>query len=118
MRTILNFIICGFILWIAAHFFPATVQIDSMGTLALATILIWVVGIVVGLLCLLMFGVGALFENIPWVIAGIILALFSDVIALTILSNNLSGFMVVGFWPKVLLSVCFTLFSLRSPSSD
>ena len=62
--------------------------------------------------------VGAVFENAIWTIIGLILLLFSEVIAMTILSDSLDGFMIVGFWPKVLLSICFFLFHLKAPSDD
>ena len=118
MRTVLNLVISGFVLWAASRLFPATVQIDSMGTLVLTTILLWVVSLIIWLLCILVMGIGAIFENAIWVIIGFILLLFSEVIAMTILSNNLDGFMIVGFWPKVLLSICFSLFQLKAPSDD
>ena len=118
MRTLLNLVIGGLVLWAASRLFPATVQIDGTRTLILATVLIWVVSLDIGLLCLLIMRIGAVFENWLWVIIGIILVLFSEVIAMTILSNHLNGFMVVGFWPKVLLSICFSLFRLKAPSSD
>ena len=118
MRTLLNLVIGGLVLWAASRLFPATVQIDGTGTLILATVLIWVVSFVIGLLCLLIMGIGAVLENWLWVIIGIILVLFSEVIAMTILSNHLNGFMIVGSWPKVLLSICFSLFHLKAPSSD
>ena len=118
MRTILNLVIGGLVLWAASRLFPATVQINGTGTLILATVLIWVVSFAVALICILIAGIGAVFENWIWIIIGIILVFFSDIIAMTILSKNLDGFMVVGFWPKVLLSICFALFHLRAPSSD
>lgn len=118
MRTLLNFVIDGLILWAASKLFPQTVQIDGFGTLVLATLLLTVIAVIVGLLCVLVAAIGAACDNAIWLIIGFVALLFSGVIAMTILSNNLGGFNIIGFWPKVLLSLVMSLFELRSPNRD
>ena len=118
MRTLLNFIIDGFILWTASKLFPQTVQIDGFGALVLTTFLLTIVTLVVGLLCILIMIIGAAFDNAIWSIVGFVALLFSSIIAMTVLSNNLGGFNIVGFWPKLLLSLAMSLFELCGPSKD
>ena len=60
---------------------------------------------IVGLLCALVAAIGVVYGNALWLIIGFVALLFSDVIAMTTLSNNLGGFNIIGFWPKVLLSL-------------
>ena len=115
MKAALSLIIHGVILWAASCLFPDIVQIDSTATLILATILIWLISFVIGIICLLIIGVGAIFDSPVWLIIGIVvlfvMIVFADVIGMTIIGDYLDGFMVVGFWPKVLLSICFSIFS-------
>ncbi|MBQ9018642.1 phage holin family protein [Candidatus Saccharibacteria bacterium] len=118
MRTLLNFVIDGLILWAASKLSPHTVQIDSFGTLVLATFLLTVIAVIVGLLCILIAEIGMACDNALWLIFGFVALLFSDVIAMAILSNSLGGFNIVGFWPKVLLSFVMFLFELSSPNRD
>lgn len=118
MITLLNFVIDGFVLWAASKLFPQVVQIDGFGTLALATFLLTAIAVVVRLLCVFVEVIGAACDNVIWLIIGFVALLFSGVIAMTILSDNLEGFNIVGFWPKVLLSLVMYLLELRSPNSD
>ena len=105
MRRILNFFITGLILFVANQLFPNVVQIDSLGTLILAAVLFWLIGIAVVIVCAVIMFVGLFFDNPLWVIVGFVAIFFIHVIALSILSATLSGFAVIGFWPKVLLSL-------------
>lgn len=47
MRRILNLFITGFILWMASKMAPEQVQIKDFGTLALATVSLWLVTIMI-----------------------------------------------------------------------
>ena len=49
MRRILNFFVTMLILFLASRWFPAHVQIDGFGALALTTLLLWLVGTLVAL---------------------------------------------------------------------
>ena len=118
MRAMLNIVINGFILWMASRLFPETVQIDGIGTLVLATFLLAIVTVAIVLLCMFVAVIGVACDNTAWFIVGFVASLFSCIIAMTILSNKLDGFMIVGLWPKVLLSICFSLFKLNDVVKD
>lgn len=124
MRTIINLFLHGLILWAAWQLFPDTVQIDGFGTLVLVTLLLWVISLVIGLIAILIFGLSVLIgagDGLAALISAIVgivlcfgLLLFADVIGLDFLSHQVQGFMVVGFWPKVLLAILFSVFSIGS----
>lgn len=118
MRRILNFFITGLILFVANQLFPDVIQIDSLGTLILAAILFWLIGIAVVIVCAAIMFVGLFFDNPLWVIVGFVAIFFIHVIALSILSATLGGFAVIGFWPKVLLSLAYSMLALGSPSTN
>lgn len=118
MRRILNFIITGFILWIAAKFFPPYVQIDNFGVLALATLLIWVVEVIIAVICVLLLAAGAAIENIPIIIIAFAVLVFTDVITFSILSTHLDGFLVNGFWTKVVLSICCNALTIGNSKKE
>ena len=118
MRRILNFFITGLILFVANQLFPNVVQIDSLGTLILAAVLFWLIGIAVVIVCAVIMIVGLFFDNPLWVIVGFVAIFFIHVIALSILSATLSGFAVIGFWPKVLLSLAYSMLALDNPPTS
>ncbi len=115
MRRILNFIITGFILWIASNFFQPYVQIDSLGTLILATFLIWIIEAIIVGICLLLLAVAAATESWLLIIVCLGIALFIDIIAFSILSAKLPGFAVNGFWTKAVLSLCCSVLTISKP---
>lgn len=117
MRRILNFIITGFILWIAAKFFPPYVQIDGFGTLIIATILLWIIEVVLAGLILLLLAAAAALESGLLAVICIIVLLFADIIAFSVLSAKLPGFAVNGFWTKAVLSLCCSVLTI-SKSKD
>jgi len=108
MRTLLNLFANAIVLFLASLLFPSVVVICSLRALILAAALIWVISIVVVLSSLLITGLGIIYPDPFWIIIGIIAVFFAEVIALSILSNTLDGFAVIGFWPKVLLAICLT----------
>ena len=112
---ILNLIIDGLILWAASKIAPDVVQISGFGTLVLATILLTVVTVAVGLLCIGVAGIGVACDNVLWAIIGVVAVFFSGIIAMALLSSWLPGFAIIGFWPKVLISLCCSLFELSKP---
>lgn len=112
MKSLLNFVLIGFILYVASCLFPETVQIDGFWTLVLATVLLEVVSLFIGVICIIAIAIGATAKDVLWIIIGLIASLFSRVITMYALSNFLDGFTIDGFWPKVLLSVCFTVLGL------
>lgn len=124
MRTIINLFLHGLVLWVAWQLFPDIVQFDGMGTLVLVTVLLWVISLVIGLIVVLLFGLSVLagvdgnFGGCITAAVGIALCfglmLFADVIGLDFLSHQIQGFMIVGFWPKVLLAILLSVFSIGS----
>lgn len=118
MRRILNLLITGLILWGASKLFPSVVQAGSIGIIALASILLWLTRITLVYICAIIVAVGALYRNLFWVIAGIILVFFTQIIALAILSRFLPGFAVIGFWPKVAIALCYSLLALEAPPNN
>lgn len=115
---ILNLIIDGLILFAGSKIAPAVIQIDSTGTLIWATVLLTVVTTAVGLLCLAVAGIGVAFDNVAWMIIGVVAVFFSGIIALTLLSSWLPGFAVIGFWPKALICVACSVFELSRSKKD
>ena len=119
MKNIINLFLGGLVLWVAWQFFPAVVQIDSFGKLVLATLLLWVITLVIDLVCVLLMGAGVIgmvaggFPGVAIILVAIVLSLFAEIIAMTILSNNLDGFTIIGFWPKLLLAICFSVFHIE-----
>ena len=113
---ILNLIIDGLILWAGTKIAPDVVQIEGTGTLILATVLLTVITTVVALVCVAIMGIGAACENVTWTIIGLVAVFFSNVIAMWLLSMWLPGFAIVGFWPKVLISICCSLLELSRKS--
>ena len=89
-----------------------------MDVCVLVVILLLVVRLITFALGILVIGLGVAYNSPLWIIIGFGVVFFANVIALTILSNNLNGFMVVGLWPKIILAVCFSLFKLRAPEED
>lgn len=123
MRIIINLFLHGLVLWAAWQLFPDTVQIDGFGTLVLVTILLWVISLIIGLIAALLLGLstmiginGGLVTATVGIITCIGLLLFADIISLDFLSCHLAGFTIVGFWPKVLLAILLSVFSIKSPA--
>ena len=107
-RQIVNFIITGLILYLAAELFPEVVIIDNMRTLIAATFLLFVAEIVVVLAILIFMLLSIFTQNYVGIIAGFIGIFFGEILALSLLSGWLSGFMVVGFWPKFWLALALS----------
>lgn len=118
MRRILNFFIMGLILWVATNFFPTHVQIKNFGVLALAVILFWVIEIAITILCLFIMAFGAAFERAFWIILSAIILIACEFIAIYILDANLDGFTVIGFWPKAIIALTYSLLHIKAPSED
>lgn len=118
MRQVLNFFIVGLVLWAASQVFPDIVQIDGVWALVIAVILMWLIEFVIAVLSTIIIELSACADNIVGMIIGLIILLFANVIGLSILSSILDGFMVVGFWPKVLLAIAFLFLRVGSSSSS
>lgn len=118
MRRILNFFVTMLILFLASRWFPAHVQIDGFGALALTTLLLWLVGTLVALAFTGVMVIGAVFDSMAWIAVSVIGLLCSNVIAILILSALMTTFTVSGFWAALLLSLCMSLFTFSEPSRN
>ena len=114
MRTLSNFLINGVILWLAAWLFPGIVRIDNFKTLAIVVLCFGIISVIYEVLGYILVTVGILSFALPLTIIGILMAIFSDVIAMIFLSNHLAGFMVVGFLPKIILAVLCSSLRIRN----
>ncbi|MBR0467452.1 hypothetical protein IJJ53_00865 [Candidatus Saccharibacteria bacterium] len=61
---------------------------------------------------------GLIFESCGWVIIGTIILATAKIIALYAISAWLPGFNVVGFWPKFLIALACSMFTLSSPTNN
>ncbi len=96
----------GLFLWVVSYLFPETVQIDSIKALILATILIWVLYFAIARFVIVILLACNIRSCTHIFILSLICALLSGVIIISLLSFWPDGFIVVGLWPKVLLSLC------------
>ena len=118
LRWIANLLISGLILWGASKLLPEKVIIDDFTTLLVATISIWVVNIIINTLASAMV-IGGIFLDgcgCCWLIVGIFILAFSKIITLVILSAYLPGFIIKGFWLKVVIAILCSMFSINAPS--
>ena len=115
MRRVINLLITMLILFLSSVLFPANVRIEGFWNLLLVAFLIWALSAAIAYAIILIFAVGVLFENAAWVIVSFVALLFTNVIAILLLSRWMSSFYVSGFWMALLLSVVISLFSLSSP---
>ncbi|MBP5674946.1 phage holin family protein [Candidatus Saccharibacteria bacterium] len=113
MRQIANFFITGIILWVAAWLFPQFVQIDSMKTLALAALLLFVAEVVVLLLFFALIVSAALAQYWAGVLVGMTFVFFAEIVALSLLDAWLPGLSIYGFWPKFLLAFALSVFRIQ-----
>ena len=118
MRRLLNLIISGFVLWISTLIFPEQVQIENFGTLAIATILLWLINFAIAALGMLITAGGLIFESCSWSILGFVIIIFSKVLSLWALDAWLPGFTIHGFWLKLLIACACSFFAIREPSSQ
>ena len=109
----MDLLLVGAVLWVASIISPY-VQINSLKTLCIATVLLVVIVLLAELLCGLSILYGVVTWNYAIVIAGIILAIFPTYIALGLLSDNLAGFYVADFWPRAILAFILSSISARN----
>lgn len=116
MRRILNLFITGLILWVASKIAPEQVQIKDFGTLALATVLLWLVTIIIYVISLLFMAGGLIFESCSWTILGLFIMAAAKILALYAIDSWIPGLSIVGFWPKFWIAITCSLFTLSGPS--
>ena len=116
MRRILNLFITGLILWMASKMAPEQVQIKDFGTLALATVLLWLVTIIIYVISLLFMTGGLIFESCSWTILGLFIMAAAKILALYAIDSWVPDLSIVGFWPKFWIAIACSLFTLSGPS--
>lgn len=116
MRQIVNLFITGFIIWIASKIAPEQVQIENFGTLALTTILLWLITMIIYGVSLLLMAGGLIFESCSWIILGFTIMAASKILALYAVDNWIPGLTIIGFWPKFWIAFACSMFTLSRPS--
>lgn len=116
LKQLVNFVITGAVLYVASRAFPSVVIIDGWGALILATLLLSIAEFIVAIAVLALMFISVFTQNWAGVVVGFIALFFGGIIALSLLSAWIPGFMVVGFWPKFMLA--FALSALRVPDDD
>ena len=116
MRRILNLFITGLILWVASKIAPEQVQIKDFGTLALATVLLWLVTIIIYVISLLFMAGGLIFESCSWTILGLFIMAAAKILALYAIDSWVPGLSIAGFWLKFWIAIACSLFTLSGPS--
>ena len=118
MKQVVNFILAGIVLWLAALWFPAYVQIADFKTLIISTLLLFVAEIIVVLLIFVAIVVMALMSNWAGVISGVVAVFFAEIIALSLLDAWMPGLAINGFVPKMLLAVALAIFRIPDNNND
>lgn len=114
MRILSNFLINGAILFCASWFLPEIVQIDGLETLIIVTLCFGIISVIYEAIGYV-FVVGGVFSfTLSLTIVGALMIAFSDILAMTYLSNHLEGFMVVGFLPKIILAALCSSLRIRN----
>ena len=117
MKTILNFFLILLVFYIGNKCFPEYIYIEDTKTLIIATLFMFVLSWLYGLLLLtsvlsIIAFVGCLTTPIL-----ILFGIFLTPIKLLLLTNFLPGFTIHGFWTYVLLTVCLSIFSFSTSKS-
>lgn len=118
MKQIVNFILAGVVLWLAALWFPAYIQIADFKTLVIATILLFVAEIIVVLAIFVVIAVMVFTMNWAGAVTGIVAVFFAEIIALSLLDLWMPGLVIIGFWPKFLLAVALSIFRIPDTNQN
>ena len=114
---LLNVIINGLVLWAASKLFPQAVKIDGFETLACVALLLAGVTVIIGRVldvieCFGKLIVSKIKKKAVRVIiiiiispVTVVLPIIVGIITIIILSKNLAGFDIIGFWFKLLLLI-------------
>ena len=118
MKQILNFIITGVILYLAAKFYPAAVQIADTKSLILATVLLFIAEIIVVIAIFIMMAVSFFSGNWGGIVVGAIAICFAEIIALTLVSEWIPGITITGFWTKFILAFVLSVFRIPEKNNN
>ena len=112
MKQIVNFVIAGVVLWLAARWFPEVIQIDGFKTLIITTLLLFLAEAVV-VIALFVMMIFSLFAFDWYAIFGAIIGIFfAEIFALSLLDAWIPGFHIIGFMPKMMLALALSIFRI------
>lgn len=110
---IINFAITGGILFLSGRVFPAQVEIRGFWTLVLATFLLWLLTVLIRVVSRLLIVFAIIAGGLSLILASFTVSLFAQVIAITLLNTIIDGFMIQGFWIKVLIAFFISLLCVK-----
>lgn len=113
MRRIINFFLTLLVLWAGSHFFSSNISINSTQTLILATILMFGMTIIYGIIMLVSAALTPVLVGCLPLIISVILSPFLNLIELILLNKYLPGFHIYGTWTYILLTIIMMIFSIE-----
>lgn len=116
MRNIINLLLTMLVLWIGTNYFHQYIQIDSNQIIVIVSLLMFAFDMIYGwILMLSAISSTVLIGCVPFIL-GVIAMPFLDFIKLYILTKNLNGFVINGFWTYVILVLILSMFKLEIKS--
>jgi hypothetical protein len=118
MRYILNVILTGVVLFLAAHFFPNDIYIADTQTLVYASLLLGVAKVLVIIVVLLAL-VGSISSgDITGAFSSIVAAMFVEFYAISLVEDWLPGFSTSGIITEAVLAFAISLFTIPGLARD
>ncbi|WP_171687637.1 phage holin family protein [Paenibacillus planticolens] len=116
MRNILNLLVTFLVFWCGSQYFNPYISISDTKTLIFATVLMFVISFIYGLLLTIsmlsiVIGIGCL--TTPLLVAA---SLVLTPIKLWLLDKYLPGFEIHGFWTYVILTILLSIFTVKVTS--
>ncbi|WP_159883292.1 phage holin family protein [Paenibacillus puerhi] len=114
MRNLLHLLATFLVFWIGSQYFSSYISISDTQTLVLATVFMFVISFVYGLLLtisvlsILVGGIGCLTTPLL-----ILASLVLTPIKLWLLDRYLPGFEIHGFWTYVILTIALSIFTAK-----
>ena len=118
MRYILNVILTGVVLFLAALFFPNDIHIADAQTLVYTSILLGVAKVLVIILIFLTLVDSILSGDIAGAFSSILAAMFVEIYAIYLVDNWLPGFSTSGFMANFVLAFAISLFTIPGIARD
>ena len=118
LRLILNFFITCLILFLASLWCPQFVYVGNFLGAMIVVFLLVLIELALKFLGWLIALIGAEFDNCLWVIIGFFILVFAKIGGLMWLSYKLDYFWISGFWTALVLSILFSVFSIKKPEED
>ena len=109
MVDLINMVISFCILYFGNKLFPSHIVVDSIQTIILCTLIVYVVHIVIGFLFIL---ISQLFKGNIIIVLGLIISLSMVSVSLLVCTKLLGGFEINGVLTYVLLTVAYISLSV------